>query len=931
MIKRHIPDSMKGSALSRFCVLLLGQGFTRAEFQGVRQQVWELLKRRCEVFANVDQPGLPEAGSIAIFYDSEAILDLGITQSGRTLTMSSAGHAALRAFLAMQAVRDDNGETVQASEVWTSGGCRGIAGAVILVVVKGSTAGELYELTPEEPDRTPVAGAVLVPTEHWSNVLTRAMGQMIASLADEYSLGDADHDKAPRVMFGPFPNLLCVTDLEKAALVRGENPAEVIPNVGSTWTKFPLEKFKYYPFAGQTDRKKMGLYEGGNGFRQNIVRSSFDCLMKRIPFESGASSIQGDIGFCQVCQEALHLALGRIGSLELARVGKRQGTQRLEYDMVKWATEKVEALPLTRPVTSPSPMGPKWNFTLNVTPADGLRLTDVKLAERPGDPFAKAEGVFKTIEFTDLKVKFSGETETVLRFADAFANTVDKPRLLVAGPGTNGLFQHGLKLSLTWSLPNKYLIDVTLSVVLRGERNDFDPGGMVAACKAYPQIAMRFRPRGKGYAKSTAKLPAVEYLTGTIRIEANNIIPKDTVITPGLPAAQETFLKNHMATGTLRPVFVTDSNASIADSVYAPNREPIATFVSGEAPPWGLYQGGWRSGRRLAHVHEALLLPDSWDLGAGTAWFGFTKRRGPLLPNWSWLFDYIDPDIKATAPPKKIVGAYTFHERSVSRSALAYWPPSPDRRLYEMKVSKTPRQGAYDNIHMHPEMLEHDASGTHPPLITAPFCAEKCFHLHWRWGLSGVNSLPEPYEFLGWDRVGPSAVAHAGRGMPLIPPNQHLDVTIEPLPKDSEPGKATSVVIFYAIRADKPQVNQQQVFLEQGIGFGYRYAVGTPRAPSIADLTLLMAAVGALPPKRSDDDIQSERTKLTNARRDNPLLYDAYLREDFHKIYSQIRFYDKDRDAVLSDEVQQVPTGSVAVRGEQPPQTSPRDLNLETL
>jgi hypothetical protein len=934
MIKRHIPISMKGSALSRFCVLLLGQGFTRAEFQGVRQQVWELLKRRCDVFANVDRPGLPESGSIAIFYDSETILDLGITQSGRTLTMSSAGHAALGAFLAMQTVRDDNGQTVRASDVWTSGGRRGATGAVVLVVVKGSAEGDLYELTPSEVDRTPVAGAVLVQTQHWTNVLARAMGQMIASLAEEYSLSDADHDKAPETIFGPFPNLVRVTDTEKLALARGDKPTEVIRCFGPAWEKFPLATFKYYPFAGQTEHG-MGLYEGGITFRQNILRSNFDCLLKRIPFESGTKTIQSDVRFCPVCQEALHLALGRLRNFELPRARKRQGTQRLEYDMVHWGdTEKIEPLPMAnRPIASPSPQGPKWNFKLSASPVVGLRLTDVNLSERPGDPFAAAEEAFKTIEFTDLKVKFKGEPETTLRFADAFANTIDKPRLVIAGPGAPGLYQHGIKLSLTWGLTNKYLIDVTLSVVLRGERNDFDPGGTAAACKAFPQISMRYRPRTKGYPKSTARLPAIEYLTGTIRIEANNIIPKNIVIPPGLPSGEEAFLKNHMALGTLRAAYVTDSNTSHLDSSYEDSAS-VANFIPGKKPPWGiLYRGRWQSGRKLAHVVNPALSPvgDTWDIGAGTARFGFVRHKGPLLPNWSWLFDYIDTNI---ATKKTVVGAYTLKEKVVLRSALVDWPPAVDvndgDNHYQMRIEKQPRQGAYDNIHLHPEMLEHEPPREHQPLITAPFCAEKCVHLHWRWGTSGINSLSTPYEFLGWDDVGSSAVAHVGRGLPLIPPNQHLDVTVDPLAPDTISGKPTRVEVLYAVRAYEPQATEQQVFLEQGVGFAYRYSIGAACAPSINDFSLLMAVVGALPAVKSTSEIDKETLRLNTAR-DNGPLYDAYLREDFHKIYSKIRFYDKERDDVKSDNVQQVPAGPVPVPAEQPPGAPKLPLNLETL
>jgi hypothetical protein len=338
-----------------------------------------------------------------------------------------------------------------------------------------------------------------------------------------------------------------------------------------------------------------------------------------------------------------------------------------------------------------------------------------------------------------------------------------------------------------------------------------------------------------------------------------------------------------------------------------------------ELPAWGfLCRGEWKSGRKLAHVNADA--NDAWAIGAGTAWFGFAKHKGPPLPNWSWMFDYIDPDI---TNEKRIVGAFSSSEtdKNRSRSKLVVWPTEVvDGQDYRMHIEKLPRQGAYDNIHMHPEMLEHEPPHEHQPLLTAPFCAEKCFHLHWRWGITSINSLSVPYEFLGWVGSGATAVAHGGRGTPLIPPNQHLDVTIKPTPEGNQP---TQITVLYEVRADEPKANEQQVFLEQGLGLAYRYAVDERYAPKIFDLTNLMVAVGAL----SGPGKGAEELRLRAAKLLSPALFDAYLREDFHKIYSRIRYYDKVRDKVQTDDVQQVPFGSRTVTTDPPADP----LNLETL
>ena len=51
---------------------------------------------------------------------------------------------------------------------------------------------------------------------------------------------------------------------------------------------------------------------------------------------------------------------------------------------------------------------------------------------------------------------------------------------------------------------------------------------------------------------------------------------------------------------------------------------------------------------------------------------------------------------------------------------------------------KLPRQGAFDNVHIAPQMevsLSVPVLGGLPSTAVsmAPICAHDCFHMHWRW------------------------------------------------------------------------------------------------------------------------------------------------------------------------------------------------------
>src|SRR5438552_11576124 len=74
---------------------------------------------------------------------------------------------------------------------------------------------------------------------------------------------------------------------------------------------------------------------------------------------------------------------------------------------------------------------------------------------------------------------------------------------------------HGLKLTKNHSLGGDCLVQVELSLVLKAEASDQDPGRSVYAAKFYPQIAMKWQSAGKGK-------PKVKGMRGAIHMVFNN-------------------------------------------------------------------------------------------------------------------------------------------------------------------------------------------------------------------------------------------------------------------------------------------------------------------------------------------------------------------------------------------------------------------------
>jgi hypothetical protein len=639
------------------------------------------------------------------------------------------------------------------------------------------------------------------------------------------------------------------------------------------------------------------------------------------------------IGFCAACAETLRVAVWCIKDAKLqGRV--HLASQRLLFDdeNITWSSkpppqgvaQRVFA-PVVQKTDTPTPT-PTWQYTPGINDTSGLTISDVKLLHRDmldhqekpffrADPFFMAENILKSIQFENMRIKFSEPSPTggtvdrdvrldnsaageINYVQQALADAVNPPQLYFAEEGGQTYFgpkryKLGVKLKLSCNVEDKLLVNIGMSLVLAGVTHNGDPYGAVTACKIFPQLSMSYRwLNGKGKGRQ------VELLTGTIVLVANNVIPS---------AAMGGSDAMGMVPDKLDLSFFADTNQSDWDNeytfsgVYLPR--PLNYLLDlAPNPSYGLHDGTWQHGRKLARIAPVIGPTTTTDadqarVGAGTARYGHIFYGGLILIHWSWLFDYT----RALTPdPTHFTAVYGVGDEGADganaltpRSDVINWPAPP----FEMTVRKVARQGAYDNLHIVASMGQDSKERA---LAPAPVCADMCLHLHWRWGTMGTNVARYPEHFIGWGNGRVDQGARTTRGAPLIPPNQHLEITAEKIPMDG----ADTVKLQYAVRANQPEEKQEQVFLEQGAFFGFSYA-----GLDVSDMVNLMLGTGALTVNLLTPDpltggyrAKGHAQFLSDKRNEDR--FDMSVRQLFKRFYERIRWFDREVDA---SEVTQVP------------------------
>ncbi|MEM1325583.1 MAG: hypothetical protein AAGI23_06495 [Bacteroidota bacterium] len=196
---------------------------------------------------------------------------------------------------------------------------------------------------------------------------------------------------------------------------------------------------------------------------------------------------------------------------------------------------------------------------------------------------------------------------------------------------------------------------------------------------------------------------------------------------------------------------------------------------------------------------------------------------------------------------KEIVAVYGPYDIKQKASTWKYrenrykWVIASNSGSPGLRVQKAPRQGEYDNMHCHARMKSTDIEGNIQ--LHAPFCGHSCIHTHWRWSnISG--SIADKYK--GWSSKG----AFTALDQPKVPYNQKVTVAICNTNRGPNSFSDTNIldpsnlsilspstkIYWYRVEVIDPNANEQQVLMEQGIGWAYRYS--TPdESESIADLS----------------------------------------------------------------------------------------------
>jgi hypothetical protein len=191
------------------------------------------------------------------------------------------------------------------------------------------------------------------------------------------------------------------------------------------------------------------------------------------------------------------------------------------------------------------------------------------------------------------------------------------------------------------------------------------------------------------------------------------------------------------------------------------------------------------------------------------------------VPLWDELFAYSVVDASRASGGKriKVVDASKGSKRILHRMV--------SRRGKVGAVTRLPRQGAFDNIHMAPPMrmpkvdrvqvglqswalTDQDRAAWHfDDVAMAPICAHDCFHLHWRWSDATVSESDRTaLGFVYSGGKGSEPIPYIKRGAPLIPPNQDLFIRL--------PDQRTLV---YEASAYDAKADRWQVICHHGVGY----------------------------------------------------------------------------------------------------------------
>lgn len=198
--------------------------------------------------------------------------------------------------------------------------------------------------------------------------------------------------------------------------------------------------------------------------------------------------------------------------------------------------------------------------------------------------------------------------------------------------------------------------------------------------------------------------------------------------------------------------------------------------------------------------------------------------RGAL---WSNLFSYFKTNMRAFDHQNTRWRVVDPDAQESNQQIKYLWTHesqhSGNYQLFNMK--KVDRQGAFDNIHLSPQMSVPYELITPSPFDhftdmkevgMAPVCEHDCLHLHWRWMKSMVNIpfIVGGRQFYGWS----GDLPFQKPGAPLVPENQTIDLELI----SSTPLQNTGEGYNYHVTIDRNiQAGKTQYLFHHGMGYIY--------------------------------------------------------------------------------------------------------------
>ena len=452
-LTRISPAPIDASPRRSFNVLLLGQGFNSGEFPAIAQRAWSDPNNLHSITDTAPFGSLRNPSRIAVYADDGTGVFLRMRQTPSNvaglddaLAIPPDAATLLRDYLPLLKIVGADGIETTADKVWLQQRRQvGSTGTLIVILRNGrlparaaappvpqppQRPAELYQIDPSENFPVPVIGVnVTWGDELWPLPIVRALAQNLGGLRDEFELpGDAYDHPAPELEQTPAPNLIFIDQATRNQLVAGGAvPPDIAKQALATWRLPASTALDFFASGAALGAPgSIHLVEGGDGYRQQVLRSDFDCLMRRMPVTTATSipNVAGqpiraaNVPFCRVCREWLEAA--QRGAAQVY-VGDRirLDNQRIAYDWVNWNTRESPAVgfdpgrAFNRVHTMTVPADePKWSIAVSYNPAaatlaDLFQITAVRLSQRPGDPYASATDIVRSIRFSDLSVSFS--------------------------------------------------------------------------------------------------------------------------------------------------------------------------------------------------------------------------------------------------------------------------------------------------------------------------------------------------------------------------------------------------------------------------------------------------------------------------------------------------------------------------------------------